>query len=315
MFMKNYILFIGVATVIFGVFIHQLCPIGQHHSPQKITIVCTTGMIADVVGAIAGDGADVHCLMGPGIDPHSYRATARDVELLISADLIIYNGLHLEGKMAELLPDLSKNNKKVVAVGNTLAKDQLIDAGGDDLFDPHIWHDVLLWRDVARIITTALKEFCPERAQQYDQNSALYVRMLENLHIEINAVIQSIPEDKRILVTAHDAFSYFGRAYGFEVVGLQGISTDVQVGVKDVVVLAQYIVEHKVPVIFMESCVPRRALQAVQQAVQANGHTVILCDELFADALGPRLSGADNYVGMMRHNVMTIVNALSTTTS
>lgn len=280
-------------------------------TPQKTKplIVCTTGMIADVVANIAGDVVEVKTIMGPGIDPHVYRARAGDIDLLSRADLILYNGLHLEGKMGELFEKM-KNQKPTIAVAQTVDKQRLRRSEFEGLYDPHIWHNVQLWREIIPRIVTALSDLLTDKKNELSERAQNYAQQLHALDAWVHEQAMELKPEQRILVTAHDAFGYFGQAYGFEVVGLQGISTDSEIGIKDIQELVDFIVEHKVPTIFVESSIPRRSLQAVQQAVQARGWHVELGDELFSDALGDATTGGDTYVTMIEHNVNSIVNGL-----
>lgn len=278
-------------------------------SEKKITIVATTSIIADAVNAIVGDSAIVHALMGPGIDPHLYRARESDVHKLAAADIVFYNGLHLEGKMGQVLEGMHRFTK-VVAVSDVLDKNQLRTADFDEMYDPHIWFDVSLWIQIVRCIQSTMIKYDPDHAEIYQKNGDEYVQRLEQLHQYIHGRVSIIAPEKRILITAHDAFGYFGRAYGFEVVGLQGLSTDSDISTKDIQLLADYIVEKKIKAIFVESSIPQRTLFAVQNAVRARGWYVVVGDELYSDALGDETTHASDYCGMITHNIDVIVSSL-----
>lgn len=276
----------------------------------KLQVLCTTTFIADAVFVIAQDRVAIHCLMGPGVDPHLYRARESDIHILAAADLIFYNGLHLEGKMSEIIAHMDYFDKEIVATSNAVPQNELIFVS-ENIYDPHIWHNAQLWKKCVLYIGDVLSKADPDNSPIYLKNALDYANKLEQLDSYIRKKVEQIPEKKRILVTAHDAFSYFGKAYGITVVGLQGISTEAQVGTKDIQNLADYIVLHKIPAVFIESSIPARTLTVVEQAVQSRGWHIEWGDQLYSDALGLKSSNADTYEGMMRHNVDAIVKALS----
>jgi manganese/zinc/iron transport system substrate-binding protein len=278
---------------------------------RKARVVCTTGMIADAVEQIAKDRAEVTCLMGPGIDPHRYIATPKDMQLLEKADLILYNGLHLEGKMGDVLEARSRYTR-TKAIGEGLSRLRLADEATGGTHDPHIWFDVLLWAEALKNVRDALIEIDPAHAEFYKANYDTYAEELRKLDSEVRQIIQSIPKEKRVLITAHDAFGYFGQAYGIEVHGLQGVSTATDTGSRDVMALADLIGQRKIPCIFAETSVPDAGLQAVIKATKkAYKHDVILAeDRLYSDALGEPGSGGETYIGMVRHNTTTIAKNL-----
>lgn len=278
-------------------------------NPKKLTLVCTTGMIADVVENIAENNVKIHCLMGPGVDPHLYRPTQGDMHILSQADIILYNGLHLEGKMTDLLARMHQRIA-TYAVANAIKKEQLLATYGETVFDPHIWHDVQLWMDIAYYIRDILQKHDPKHTETYKNNAEKYLATLQKLHSYATLEIQKIPEKQRILVTAHDAFRYFGKSYGMRVVGLQGTSTDSEISTRDMQELANYIVEHGIKAIFVESSVPHRSIQAVQQAVCARGWNVTIGPDLYSDALADNGNDDATYYGMIQHNVDAIVSVL-----
>jgi manganese/zinc/iron transport system substrate-binding protein len=298
-----------------------LCLIGclfysfMHHSKNmysgkhQLTIVTTTSMIADAVRNIVQDCAQVYQLMGPGVDPHMYRARESDVHKLADADIIFYNGLHLEGKMGQVLEGMYYFTK-TAAAANGIDKSLLRLVDFEDMYDPHIWFDVSLWIKAVRFIQKNIMECDIENAQTYKNNGDEYIKKLEDLHIYIQTQMSTIPIERRILITAHDAFGYFGRAYGLEVVGLQGLSTDADISTKDIQQLSDYIVEKKVRAIFVESSIPQRSIVAVQNAVAARGWNVAIGDELYSDALGTPGTQAESYYGMVKYNVDVIINSL-----
>ncbi len=281
----------------------------QKSVKKNITIVATTSMLADAARNVVGDQMIVHCLMGPGIDPHVYRARESDVHKLASADLVIFNGLHLEGKMSQVLQGMQRFTK-VINASDAIDKQKLRTAEFEELYDPHIWFDVTLWIAIVRYIQEKIIELDPEHVDIYQKNGDEYSAQLKKLHEYVQNRVNGINPKKRILITAHDAFGYFGDAYGFEVVGLQGLSTDCDMSVKDIQQLADYIVEKQIMTIFVETSISARSMRAVQEAVAAQGWRVAIGDELYSDALGDEESGADSYIGMVRHNVDAIVDAL-----
>ncbi len=279
---------------------------------RKIKIVTTTGMIADAVKNVGGERVDVTALMGPGVDPHLYKASAGDVSRMSSADVIFYNGLHLEGKMAEIFEEMSRF-AKVYAVADGVDPNMLertsAFAGN---YDPHIWFDVKIWMQVVRYIAKCLSETDPQSAELYQANADAYLARLQELDQYVREQAATIPQEHRILITAHDAFHYFGKAYGFQVRGLQGISTVAETGTADVQQLADFIVQHKIPAIFVETSVPPRYIEALQAAVKARGFDVKIGGSLFSDAMGDPGTPEGEYVGMVKHNIDTIVKALKT---
>ena len=277
---------------------------------KQFTVVCTTSIITDTVQRIGGNNIVVHGLMGPGIDPHLYRARESDMHKLAAADLIFYNGLHLEGKMSEVFASMGRYTK-TVAVTDAIPKEQLLSSEFVDLYDPHVWHDVCMWMMVVQFIITSMSDADPDNALVYQGNGDQLLKELEALDKYVITKAQQVPASQRILVTAHDAFGYFGSRYGFEVLGLQGLSTDSQVGIKDIQQLTSFIVNKKVQVLFVESSMPHRNIQAVQHAVEARDWYVTIGQELFSDALGDPQTPAGSYAGMIKHNIDTIVAAIT----
>ena len=284
---------------------------GEKESNGKLNVVATTSMITDLVTNIGGDRINLEGLMGAGVDPHLYKASAGDVTKLAGADVIFYNGLHLEGKLVEVFEKMNATQVTQVPLGESLDKTTLI---GSDYFasnyDPHVWFNIEYFKEFVVSVTSTLSRKDPQNAQYYQENAKIYTAKLEALEAEIKATIATLPAEKRILVTAHDAFNYFGKSYGFEVVGLQGLSTATEAGVKDVQRLSQFIIDKKVKAIFVESSVPRRTIEALQAAVQSRGHEVVIGGSLYSDALGNAGSVEGTYVGMFTYNVTTIVEAL-----
>lgn len=279
-------------------------------SERKIVAVTTIGMIADIVKNVGGERVSVQALMGPGVDPHLYKATPGDIRKLNEADMVFYNGLHLEGKMADVLASLG-NRKPSIPVAQDTPRDRLLEFEKAPEFpDPHIWFDVKLWMLAVDKARDALIEFDPENREFYNRNAAEYVQKLEELDRYVAQEIATIPEERRVLVTAHDAFGYFGRAYGIEVAGLQGISTATEASLLDIQRIVELLVKRRIKAVFVESSVPRRTIEAVVAGSKAKGHEVVIGGELFADAMGESGTPEGSYIGMVRFNVDTIVGAL-----
>ncbi len=277
----------------------------------RLNIVTTTTMITDLVKNIGGEQVQVQGLMGSGVDPHLYKASEGDVSKLFNADVVFYNGLHLEGKLEEVFEKMEHQQIKTIAVGSVLDKKTLMSSENfASSFDPHIWFDINNWKQITRFVTEQLVQIDPDNKLVYETNSTAYLSELSELETKIKTTIASLPKDKRILVTAHDAFNYFGKAYGFEVVGLQGLSTATEAGVQDVQKIAKYIITHKVKAIFVESSVPKRTIEALQAAVNSKNHEVTIGGTLYSDALGDAGTVEGTYLGMFIYNVTTIVNAL-----
>ncbi len=278
---------------------------------SRIPVVATTSMITYVAERVGGERIRVSGLMGPGIDPHLYRASAGDVRRLSNAEVIFYNGLHLEAAMAEVLREMD-GRTRTRAVAEVIPEEQLLRPPEfEGQFDPHVWSDVRLWMLAVEAVEETLSDHDPDGASQYRENAGLLLEELEELDDWVRGRVEELPEDRRVLVTAHDAFHYFGEAYGFQVRGLQGLSTVAEAGTADVRNLARYIVEAGVPAIFVESSIPRRNIEAVQAAVRSQGGQVAIGGTLFSDAMGDRGTPEGTYPGMIRHNVNTIVDALS----
>ena len=277
---------------------------------EKFRVVTTIGMITDIVKNVGGDGIEVIGLMGPGVDPHLYKGSAGDVQKLSAANLIFYNGLHLESKMADVLAKMS-GDTKTVAVTDVIDRSLLLKPPEfEGQYDPHLWFDVKLWMKAVVKVRDVLSEFDSDNTLMYWSNADRYLAKLAELHAYVKSQAERVPPQQRVLVTAHDAFNYFGKAYGFEVRGLQGISTATEAGIADVQKLATFIAERRIPAIFVESSVSSRSLEAVQAAVNSKGFNVKIGGELFSDAMGNKGTPEGTYIGMVRHNIDTIVKAL-----
>jgi manganese/zinc/iron transport system substrate-binding protein len=302
--MKKYVITTLCALVIIS------CKSDQKDN-GKINVVTTTSMITDLVKNIGGEYINLQGLMGSGVDPHLYKASEGDVSKLSEADIIFYNGLHLEGKLVEVFEKMGQQNKKTIALSDALDENTLI---GSEFFasnyDPHIWFNVDYWKEATKFVVKQLSEALPEHQAVFKTNGEAYLNKLEALKTNLNKIIETLPKEKRVLVTAHDAFNYFGKSFGFEVVGLQGLSTATEAGVQDVQNLSDFIIERKVKAIFIESSVPKRTIEAVKAAVNAKKYEVVIGGSLYSDALGNPDTAEGTYIGMFEYNVNTIVNAL-----
>jgi manganese/zinc/iron transport system substrate-binding protein len=282
---------------------------GKH----PIKVVATIGQVAEMVRRVGGDLVEVEAIMGPGVDPHLYRPVASDTRKLSAADAIFYNGLHLEGRMAELFVTMARRKATfAVTEGLQARNDKRLREPPEfeGLYDPHIWHAPLLWADCADDVAGMLADFDPPNAATYRDNAKSYRRELEELDKHCREEMEKIPKERRVLVTAHDAFGYFGAAYGLEVHGLKGISTEEEKDLDHQAEIERMIIERKIPAVFVESAVAPRTVQSLVEPVRAAGHELKIGGELYADALGPADSDAATYDGMIRHNVRTIVEAL-----
>jgi manganese/zinc/iron transport system substrate-binding protein len=279
---------------------------------RTVTIVATTSIVADLVSTIGGERVAVQALMGPGVDPHLYKASEGDITRMGSADLIFYSGLHLEGRMTEVFEQMAQRGRRSVAVTAGLDPSALLsppEFKGN--YDPHVWFDVSLWARTVPGVARALADLDPTHAGDYRKRAAAYVEELNALDAYVRAEAQRVPTAQRILVTAHDAFNYFGRAYGFQVRGLQGISTATEAGTGDVQQLADFIAANRIPALFVEASVAPRGIEAVQAAVRARGFAVVIGGSLFSDSLGTPGTPEGTYIGTVRHNIGTIVSGLA----
>lgn len=277
---------------------------------DTLRVVSTIGMITDIVKNVGGPRVEVTGMMGPGVDPHLYKPTPKDVQRLGSAHLIFYNGLHLESKMGDILAKMSGDTLAVAVTDDVERSLLLTPPEYEGLYDPHLWFDVKLWMQAVVKVRDALSEFDADNTVLYWSNAERYLAKLTELDAYVKSQVARVPSQQRVLVTAHDAFNYFGKAYGFEVRGLQGISTATEAGIADVQELATFIAERRIPAIFVESSVSSRSLEAVKAAVKSKGFDVEIGGELFSDAMGADGTPEGTYIGMVRHNIDTIVHAL-----
>ena len=277
---------------------------------KPLNVVATTSMIADAARQVAGDRAEVTALMGPGVDPHSYRQTRSDIAAMARADLVLWHGLYLEAQLEEFFLDLEKR-RNVVAVGEAIDKSKLLShADYDGRYDPHVWMDPQLWETVVGAVRDALIKTDPDGKAIYTANADKHIADIEKLIGYMNSVTTSVPEKSRVLLTAHDAFSYFGRGYDFEVLGIQGISTESEAGLRRVEELVNIIVDRNISAVFVESSVPERNVRALIEGAEARGQDVVIGGTLFSDAMGEPGTYEGTYIGMIDHNTTLITRAL-----
>ena len=277
---------------------------------EKMDVVATTGMIADAAMQVGGDLVEVQSLMGPGVDPHAYRQTRTDIVAASNADLVLWNGLYLEAQMEEFLLELGQN-QSIVAVAEAVPENLLI--GHEDYegrFDPHLWMNPNLWSRVVVNIRDALIEVHPEGEETFTANADAYLAELGDLARYTTEVLSTVPVESRVLLSAHDAFNYFGNAYGFEVVGIQGISTESEAGLQRIAELVDMLVDRDIRAVFVETTVSDRNIRALIEGAAAEGHEVIIGGELFSDAMGEPGTYEGTYIGMIDHNATTIASAL-----
>ncbi|MDX5418190.1 MAG: zinc ABC transporter substrate-binding protein [Hymenobacteraceae bacterium] len=308
--MKLYSLLLALCITLLFSACTQTDSKGTLTAGERMRVVTTTSILKDAVQNIVGNAAEVESIMGSGVDPHLYKATQGDLQKLTDADVIVYNGLYLEGKMGEVLDKLSRQKTVVTATagipeGKLRQSQQYADSN-----DPHVWFDVQLWMEVVKHLSQELQQKDPANAQVYAQNTDAYLQELEALHQWVAQQVGTIPEQQRILITAHDAFGYFGDAYHIKVRGLQGISTVSEFGLQDVSSLVRYIADNKIKAVFVESSVSPKAIEAVVIGSREKGHEVKVGGTLYSDALGEEGTPEGEYTGMVRYNVNTIVSAL-----
>jgi manganese/zinc/iron transport system substrate-binding protein len=282
---------------------------------QTFTSLATTGMVGDAVKAVVGDAGKVEVLLGSGVDPHSYKPTRADIARLSNADIVFYNGLLLEGKMTDALVRVANAGRPVVPVTEALDEKFLLEPEGfDGQYDPHVWMDVTGWKKAVEAVRDSLVKYRPALADKFRANAARYLGELDTLDKYVRGILTSVPKQSRVLITAHDAFNYFGRAYDFEVLGIQGISTESEAGLKRIQELVDLLVSRKIGAVFVESTVSDRNVRALIEGARAKGHTVKVGGELFSDAMGVSGTYEGTYVGMIDHNATIISKALGGTT-
>lgn len=277
---------------------------------DKLNLVATVSMVGDAVSAIAGDRAEVTTLMGEGVDPHLYRQTQSDIAAMVRADAVFWNGLYLEAQLEEFLQKLGKR-KPVYAIGESVPQDERIASlAYPDRYDPHIWMTPELWHRAVTAARDALIELDPDGEEHYRTNTAAYLAEVESLAEFARISLETVPQDRRVLITAHDAFGYFGRTYDFEVVGIQGLSTESEAGLQRVDEIVKMIVDRNIQAIFVETSVSERNVRALIEGAAARGHKVVVGGQLFSDAMGSPGTYTGTYIGMIDSNVTTITNAL-----
>ena len=323
--MKKSILiaFIAVAAIIAGISstvlvqnnnntdeVNMISAENSANNSERVMVTTTTNVITDLVENIGGDHVMVTGLMGPGVDPHLYRPSASDVKKLQEADIVFYNGLDLEGKMGDIFVKIGREGTAVWAVSENISHESLLSLDTAGHFDPHIWWNAELWMEAAMVVATGLSEYDPENAQTYETNLEEFLVQLQELNDESLEKINSIPQEQRVLVTAHDAFQYFGHAYGLEEMAIQGWSTDSEAGIREIQNLADEIAERKIKAVFVETSISPATIEALEAAVQNKGHDVVIGGELFSDAIGEKGTHEGTYIGAFKHNVDTIARAL-----
>ena len=277
---------------------------------ERLDVVATTGMIADAAREVGGELVEVRALMGPGVDPHSYRQTRSDIVAMAKADIVLWHGLYLEAQLEEFLLDLEEE-RPVAAVAESLPRNLLISHDDyADKHDPHVWMNPNLWSRVVLNVRDALIEVHPEGEAAFRANAEAHLAELADLARYTTEVLASVPAESRVLVTAHDAFNYFGSAYGFEVVGIQGISTESEAGLRRIAELVDMLVERDIRAVFVESSVSDRNVRALVEGAGARGHEVVIGGELYSDAMGAPGTYEGTYLGMIDHNATVIASAL-----
>jgi len=296
--------------LLFVALLLAVTPISPGAAQQKLQIVATTGMIADAARQIGGDLVEVQGLMGPGVDPHSYRQTRTDILAMTKADLVLWHGLYLEAQMEDFMKTLS-SRRHVVAVADGLPKDLLLSHDQyKDRYDPHVWMDPDLWSRVVVVVRDALIAALPEGEAEFRANAEKHLQEIAALSDYSKKALATVPAGSRILVTAHDAFKYFGRAYGYEVLGIQGISTQSEAGLSRIAELVDVLVDRKIRAVFVESSVSDRNVRALAEGAASRGWQIEVGGQLFSDAMGRNCTYEGTYIGMIDHNVTTITRAL-----
>lgn len=300
-----------MAAVLFATFALTGCGTDSagKSADQQLQVTATTSQIADAAENIGGKHVKVISLMGPGVDPHLYKASQGDTKKLMSADVVLYSGLHLEGKMEDVLQKIGEQ-KQAAAVAEAIPKNKLIPAGEGKTFDPHVWFSIPLWIYAVDEIEAQFSKAMPQHADAFRKNAKEYKEDLQYLDKWSRKEIAHIPEKSRVLVTAHDAFAYFGNEYGFKVKGLQGLSTDSDYGLRDVQELVDLLTDKQIKAVFVESSVSEKSINAVVEGAKEKGHTVTIGGQLYSDAIGEKGTKEGTYEGMFRHNINTITKAL-----
>ena len=293
---------------LFTCIVSTACAAARNISDNRLNVTVTTTMLLDLTRQIGGGCVNVQGLMGSGIDPHQYRASAVDVIKMQQADVGIYSGRHLEGTMGEVISSREGCGKTVICAADGIDESLLIQ--NDGVYDPHIWFDVSLWKLAAKEVASGLSAADPANADTYENNLLSYTKQLEELERYIRARAEELNEEQRVLITAHDAFGYFGRAYGFTVMGLQGVSTAAEAGTSDVSRLAAFIAENRINAVFVETSLPIKSIEALQEAVRARGFETTLGGTLYSDSLGDETNNENTYINAFKHNIDVIADGL-----
>lgn len=300
-----------IGTLLVGCAQKQQQETAKGEDNGKIQVVATTTQVDDLMRQIGGDKVQVTSLMGPGVDPHGFEPSPADTKTLQNADVIAYNGYHLEAIFTDVLENFEKEGKNVIRMSDAINEGQEIKSAEEGLEnDPHIWFSVDIWKQAAQHTADELSQIDPDNKATYQKNADKYIKELSDLKAYIEKRTAEIPANSRYLVTAHDAFNYFGKQFGYEVVGIQGLNSQTEAGTGDISQVAETIAEHKVKAVFIESSVSDRNVQALIQAVQAKGENLEVGGELYSDALGSADEHADSYIDMYKHNIDTLVDAL-----
>ena len=296
-----------LATMLFALTAIAVAPL---RAAESLKVVATTGMIADAARQVGGQLVQVKTLMGPGVDPHAYRQTRTDIVALSKADLVLWHGLYLEAQLEGFMKRLA-NHKTVIAVAENLPRNLLISHDGyDGRFDPHVWMNPELWAQVVLTVRDSLISARPEHKATYNAKTEQYLKEIAELNAYTKQILSSVPAESRVLITAHDAFNYFGAHYGFEVIGIQGISTESEAGLKRISELVALLVQRRIGAVFIESSVSDRNIRALIEGAAAQGHSVAIGGELFSDAMGNSGTYEGTYIGMIDHNTTTVSRAL-----
>lgn len=298
----------NLALIIIFSFLLVSCSSEQKKN-EKLTIVTTTNIIANSIHEIVGDKANVESLMGANVDPHGYKASPSDIQKLQNADIIIHNGLHLEGKMADIFKKMS-NQKTVLAVADGMDENAYRRIDEDNAYDPHVWFDVKLWSTGIEYIGKEIVKFDTLNSSFYQKNITEFTKKLTNLDLQIKENLLKIPESQRVLITTHDAFGYFGKAYNIQIKPLQGISTLSDIGLQDATNLSNFIIHNKIKCVFIESSTSHKSLQSIVDACKEKGFPVKIGGILYADALGEKNTKEGTYIGMIEANIITIIEGL-----
>jgi manganese/zinc/iron transport system substrate-binding protein len=302
---------VGVVGAVCALAIGSCGERSQGAEAGTTTVVATVGMVADIVRGVAGDRAEVTALMGPGIDPHLYKPTRTDIQRILDADIVFYNGLLLEGRMTDSLVRAAAAGKPVIAVTEAMDENSVLEpAEFEGHADPHVWMDPRAWAGAVDVVRDRMTEEFPGDREVFATNAAAMRARILELDAYAERVLATVPEGQRVVVTAHDAFNYFGRRYGFEVVGIQGISTESEAGVRDIERLVDLLVSRQIPAVFVESTVSERNIDALRAGARARGHEVAIGGTLYSDAMGPDGTYEGTYIGMIDHNVTAIARAL-----